>query len=578
MRVIGLMSGTSMDGVDVAVLETDGDDRVLSGPCLGVPYPTGLRAALLRLGPDDPAVPHLEKEVTDLQSQAVRAFCSAQRIELATLDGIGFHGQTIRHEPQRGRTWQLGDGQRMATALGIRVVNNFRQNDMDHGGQGAPLVPAYHRALVRSQRIAEPVAVLNIGGVSNVTLVDGDLLFACDCGPGNALIDDWVSARCDVPFDDGGEIAAAGSIDEHALTVLLESPYFRRVGPKSLDRNAFSLDAVANLSPRDGAATLAAFTAAAVALEAERLPCRPKTWIVVGGGRLNRYLLAQLRSRLGAVVLTAEEFGWAGGAIEAQAFAYLAVRSLRGLPLTWPGTTGVSEPVSGGVCWNPVPFPETRAVLFDLDGTLLDTAPDMAAALNALRREEGLEPLALADIRPLVSNGSTGLLRLSFPQVAGAPFEALRERFLDIYRASLAAGTQLFAGMEAVLQRLEANHIAWGIVTNKPGWLTEPLLEKLSLRQRAGVVVSGDTLLARKPDPAPLLHAATELGLSPAECIYIGDAERDVLAARAAGMRVYVAMFGYIPAQERPREWPATGWLEGPEAVAQLIDALPPRT
>ena len=176
----------------------------------------------------------------------------------------------------------------------------------------------------------------------------------------------------------------------------------------------------------------------------------------------------------------------------------------------------------------------TRAVLFDLDGTLLDTAPDMAAALNTLRREEGLEPLAFADIRPLVSNGSTGLLRLSFPQVAGASFEALRERFLDIYRASLAAGTQLFAGMQAVLERLEANHIPWGIVTNKPGWLTEPLLEKLSLRQRAGVVVSGDTLLARKPDPAPLLHAATELGLSPAECIYIGDAERDVLAARAA--------------------------------------------
>jgi phosphoglycolate phosphatase len=221
---------------------------------------------------------------------------------------------------------------------------------------------------------------------------------------------------------------------------------------------------------------------------------------------------------------------------------------------------------------------DTRAVLFDLDGTLLDTAPDMAAALNALRREEGLEPLAFADIRPLVSNGSTGLLRLSFPQVAGPPFEALRERFLDIYRASLADGTRLFAGMQGVLERLEANHIAWGIVTNKPGWLTEPLLEKLSLRQRAGVVVSGDTLLARKPDPAPLLHAATTLGLSPAECIYIGDAERDVLAARAAGMRVYVAMFGYIPAQERPREWPATGWLDGPEAVAQLIDALPPRT
>src|SRR3984885_10093254 len=349
MKVIGLMSGTSMDGVDVAFLETDGDEQVLAGPYASVPYPTTLRSALLRLGPDDPGVAALEREVTDLQSQAVRAFCSGQGFDPATIDGIGFHGQTIRHDPQRGRTWQLGDGRRMADAVGIRVVNRFRQNDMKHGGQGAPLVPAYPRARGRSQQIAEPVAVLNIGGVSNVTLVDEDLLFACDCGPGNALIDDWVSARCGVAFDDGGEIAAAGSVDESALTLLLGGSYFQRAGPKSLDRNAFSLDAVSSLSPQDGAATLAAFTAAAVATEAARLPRQPKTWIVVGGGRLNRYLLAQLRSRLGAPVKTAEDFGWAGGAIEAQAFAYLAVRSLRGLPLTWPGTTGVSEPVGGGV-------------------------------------------------------------------------------------------------------------------------------------------------------------------------------------------------------------------------------------
>jgi len=235
MKIIGLMSGTSMDGVDVAFLETDGEEQLLAGPHTGFPYSTALRTALLRLGPDDPDVPALERELTDLQSQAVRAFCFAQGLDPATIDAVGFHGQTIRHDPQRGRTWQLGDGRRMADALGIRVVNQFRQNDMDHGGQGAPLVPAYHRALVRSQRIAGPVAVLNIGGVSNVTLVDNDLLFACDCGPGNALIDDWVSARCGVAFDDGGEIAAAGCVDERALETLLGSSYFQRVGPKSLE-------------------------------------------------------------------------------------------------------------------------------------------------------------------------------------------------------------------------------------------------------------------------------------------------------------------------------------------------------
>jgi len=226
---------------------------------------------------------------------------------------------------------------------------------MDHGGQGAPFAPTYHRAIVRVRGVPQPIAVLNIGGVSNVTLIDGELLYACDCGPGNALIDDWVSARCGVPFDDGGRIAATGRVDEHGLAMLLSSPYFRQSGPKSMDRNAFSSDAISGLSPEDGAATLSAFTAAGVAAEAQRLPRQPKEWIVVGGGRLNDYLMAELRRRLGAPVKTAETFGWAGDAIEAQAFGYLAVRSILKLPLSWPGTTGVSEPVTGGVRCDPVP-------------------------------------------------------------------------------------------------------------------------------------------------------------------------------------------------------------------------------
>jgi anhydro-N-acetylmuramic acid kinase len=207
--------------------------------------------------------------------------------------------------------------------------------------------------LVRTTGLAEPVAILNIGGVSNITVVAGDLLYACDCGPGNALIDDWVSRRFNIPFDDRGAKAAAGRVDAAALAALLASPYFLKRGPKSLDRNAFSPAPVAALSGEDGAATLTAFTAAAIALQRQWLPRVPTLWVVVGGGRHNLCLLDALRARLGAPVKTAEELGWSGDAVEAQAFGYLAVRSALHWPLSWPDTTGVSTPVTGGVRWEP---------------------------------------------------------------------------------------------------------------------------------------------------------------------------------------------------------------------------------
>lgn len=351
--VIGLMSGTSMDGIDAAFLETDGDSVVVAGPHLGIAYPAGLRGALLRLPCADADLAAIEQTVTDLHAEAVRRLCSQGRRVVSGIDLIGFHGQTIQHDPQHHRTWQLGDGQRLADSLGCVVINQFRQNDLRHGGQGAPLAPAYHRALVRASGIAGPVAVLNIGGVSNLTVIDGDFLYACDCGPGNALIDDWVSRHFNIPFDEGGRKAAAGEIDIAALARLLESPYFHRAGPKSLDRNAFSPEPVAALSGADGAATLTAFTAAAIALEARRLPRLPAVWIVVGGGRLNLNLLDALRERLRAPVKTAEEVGWSGAAVEAQAFGYLAVRSALQWPLSWPDTTGVAIPVTGGMRWEP---------------------------------------------------------------------------------------------------------------------------------------------------------------------------------------------------------------------------------
>ena len=215
-------------------------------------------------------------------------------------------------------------------------------------------------------------------------------------------------------------------------------------------------------------------------------------------------------------------------------------------------------------------------MLFDLDGTLLDTAPDMAGALNQLRCEESLKPLPFEEVRRLVSHGATALVRLAFGEAVEPEFTALRERFLKLYSRRLSVETRVYEGVLEALGRLEAHGIAWGIVTNKPGWLTEPLLEQFALHRRAQVIVCGDTLAERKPHPAPLLHAAEKLGVTPAQCIYIGDAERDVLAAQAAGMKVFVALFGYIPANERPHEWPASGWLDSPQAMTRLLDSLSP--
>ena len=207
-----------------------------------------------------------------------------------------------------------------------------------------------------------------------------------------------------------------------------------------------------------------------------------------------------------------------------------------------------------------------RAALFDLDGTLLDTAPDLAAALNVLLAEEGREPLPLAIVRPHVSTGAIAVVHTGFPEIerASPEFEALRQRFLVHYGAALAVHTKLFPGFDGVLATLEAQSIPWGIITNKVGWLTEPLLEELGLLARAACVVSGDTLAVRKPHPDPLLLAAQRIGMPAADCVYVGDALRDVQAARAAGMVPLGARYGYLNAAEEPDSWPVAGWLEQP--------------
>ncbi len=214
-----------------------------------------------------------------------------------------------------------------------------------------------------------------------------------------------------------------------------------------------------------------------------------------------------------------------------------------------------------------------RALLLDLDGTLLDTAPDMGAALNALRREQGAAPLPFAAIRPQVSHGGAALVRLGFAGASPEEHERLRRRFLELYRGSLSAGTRLFAGFEAVLATLEARSIPWGIVTNKPGWLTAPLLEALGLAARAACVVAGDTLEKRKPHPEPLWHAARLAGLEPADCVYVGDTERDIIAGRAAGMRTVAARYGYLAAGEDPAAWRPDGIVDAPDELLAWVGA-----
>lgn len=344
LRAIGLMSGTSMDGIDAACVVTDGHRILERGPSLTLPYTAPFRARLRSVLGGGGPLAAVERELTLLHVEAARALLA----RTGPVDVVGFHGHTILHRPQERRTWQIGEGALLARELGLPVVDSLRVADVTAGGQGAPLVPAYHAALAAD--LPKPLAVLNIGGVANVTVIgrDGSLL-AFDTGPGNALVDDWMHNRSGLPMDADGRHAARGTVDDICLATLLAHPYFDAPPPKSLDRDDFSADALAHLARDDGAATLTAFTAAAVARALPHLPEPPRRWIVCGGGRRNPTLMAMLRDRLApATVEPVEAVGWDGDAVEAEAFAFLAVRSLRGLPITFPGTTGAPAAMTGG--------------------------------------------------------------------------------------------------------------------------------------------------------------------------------------------------------------------------------------
>ena len=345
--VVGLMSGTSLDGIDAALIETDGETVRTFGPSATCPYPAAFRARLAgSLGRSSGLGP-VEAELTRRHADAVRELLSQLPAGHPLPELAGFHGHTVDHRPDEGVTVQIGDGVALARSLGIPVVNDFRSADVAAGGQGAPLAPLYHVALLADAEL--PVAVLNLGGMANLTWVGGGRSpVAFDTGPGNALVDQWIERRTGRPFDDGGALAASGRVSEDAVAGYLVDPFFDRPPPKSVDRLDFSVEGVAGLSVEDGAASLVEVTAAAVARAVPHLPEPPRRWFVTGGGRRNALMMARLAARLGAPCDPVEALGWQGDALEAQAFAFLAMRSRRGLPLSLPATTGVAAPTGGG--------------------------------------------------------------------------------------------------------------------------------------------------------------------------------------------------------------------------------------
>ena len=362
---LGMMSGTSRDGIDAALIRTDGKNQVETGPFLGRPYDDVLRGKLAAVCQGEhAALAEVERELTLRHAAVVEALLSAHAISPAEVGVIGFHGHTVAHAPAEGRTHQIGDGSLLAAETGIDVVADFRSRDMAAGGEGAPFAPLYHAA--RAAELAKPLAVVNIGGVANVTWIGtgastdaagaagaadtaaGARLLAFDTGPGNALLDSWVMRHIGAPRDQDGRLAAGGEVQQPIVDRFLQAPYFERPPPKSLDRDDFDLTLLNGLSAADGAATLCAVTAAAVAQARSHLPAAPGRWLVCGGGRHNPVMMAMLAARLGAPVEPVEAVGWNGDALEAEAFAYLAVRALKGLPLSLPSTTGVRAPTSGG--------------------------------------------------------------------------------------------------------------------------------------------------------------------------------------------------------------------------------------
>jgi anhydro-N-acetylmuramic acid kinase len=363
MRVLGFMTGTSLDACDMAILETDGENIQAFGPAGERKLTDATRDLMLMAteaalawerGTPEPGIfAEASRAMAREHLEAGNEFLEANHLVWSQVDLVGMHGQTVLHErPQdgrKGRTVQLGDGQWLAAATGVPVAFDFRSADVAAGGEGAPVAPVYHLARARASGLAAPLAVLNVGGVANVTFWSGeDQITAFDTGPGNGMIDLLVQARTSGRFDEGGKYAGVGRVDDIALNVLLGHPYFEAPPPKSLDRFDFSLEPLDRLELEDACATLVAFAAEALKLGFARMGGEPTEVIVCGGGRHNPVLMKAFAARLPVPVRPAEDHGWRGDSIEAEAIAYLAARTAKRLPITFPTTTGAPEAMTGG--------------------------------------------------------------------------------------------------------------------------------------------------------------------------------------------------------------------------------------
>ena len=364
LTAIGLNSGAALDGVSAALLRTNGEDVIEVGSSRFFPYDRDMKIALRRA--EKAALEHRDgaadigkasKDVTDFHVVAVDEFLNAAGLKRTAIDIVGFHGHTIFHRPKRtpesaGRTWQIGDGRVLAEETKIDVVNGFRDADISAGGEGGPIASIYFAALAKSLEPDGAVGVIDLGRISSVTYVpktDSPLdILAFDAGPGAALIDEWVALKTGEPMDFDGELARSGKVHSDILRMMLLNPYVRRKPPKALEKSDFKIEAVLNLSVADGAATLTALTAACIRASLPHLPAAPNDWIIVGGARRNLALTDAIGMALDADIHTAESLGWRGDDLDAQAVAYLAVRSLRKLPLTYPRTTRTPRPTLGG--------------------------------------------------------------------------------------------------------------------------------------------------------------------------------------------------------------------------------------
>lgn len=352
---MGLMSGTSLDGIDAALIKTDGNYVLEFGPWLTIPFSGDYRVKLSEAVHGRGDLLAMEHDITLKHADAVKALLEKAGLRAKDVHVVGFHGQTVAHRPAEDMTWQIGDGALLAEKTRINVVCDFRRRDVAAGGEGAPLVPLYHAALARHMQL--PIVVLNIGGIANVTWIGrsestGESvtsldIMAFDTGPGNVMVNEWALKTTGQYCDLDGKLALAGKPNAEVLTKLLADPYFAKHPPKSLDRNYFTFDAVEKLSKEDGAATLTEFMASAIEKGAGYFPLAPTQWFVTGGGRHNPAFMAALKRKF-KDVFPVESLGWTGDALEAQAFAFLAMRSLKGLPLSLPTTTGAIRAVTGG--------------------------------------------------------------------------------------------------------------------------------------------------------------------------------------------------------------------------------------